>query len=133
VAPVLFLSMNYELPPIFQINSNPNCFSRQSNSAVFPSNHDIRNIKIRDTSDQRRDTASAKRAGIHNQNPKILKKFSPSLTPFPTRSYLFSVFSETSVANVFFVPNAQVRPFIERRSFSAPVLLWSVRSFVLDI
>jgi hypothetical protein len=69
----------------------------------------------------RRDTNSAKRAGIHNQIPKKIKKFSDSLTPFPTRSYLFSAFSETSVANAIFVPNAQVRPFIERL-FSRPEL-----------
>jgi len=63
------------------------------------------------------EVGSAKRAGIHDQNLKKIKNFSPSLTPFPTRSYLFSVSSETSVANVFFVPNAQLRPIVERRCF----------------
>jgi hypothetical protein len=42
---------------------------------------------------------SAKRAAIHNQNPKKIKKFSPFLTLYPTTTYLFSV---SSVANVFF-------------------------------
>jgi hypothetical protein len=66
------------------------------------------------------EVGSAKRAGIHAQIPKILKKFSDSLTPYSTTTYLFSAPSVPSVANVFFVPNAQVHPFIERRSFSAP-------------
>ena len=37
-------------------------------------------------------------------------------------TYLFSVFSVPSVANIFFVPNAQLRPIVERRSFPAPRL-----------
>jgi len=60
---------------------------------------------------------SAKRAGTLDQIPKKIKKFSNSLTLYPTTSYLFSAFSETSVANGFFVPNAQLRPIIERRCF----------------
>jgi hypothetical protein len=32
-------------------------------------------------------------------------------------TYLFSVFSVPSVANIFFVPNAQLRPFIEGTLF----------------
>ncbi len=79
----------------------------------------------------------AKRAGIHNQNPKILKKISPSLTSYFTTSYIFSVSSVLSVANVFFVPNAQVHPYIEGH-FSRPELVEGsvpprpVRSFVLN-
>jgi len=34
------------------------------------------------------EVGSAKRAGIHNQNPKKIKKFSPFLTPYFTSSYL---------------------------------------------
>jgi hypothetical protein len=76
---------------------------------------------------------SAKRAGTLNQNPKKIKKFSSSLTLYLIMIYLLSVTSVPSVANVFFEPNAQLRPFIERRSFSAPpdivydlgVLFWT--------
>jgi hypothetical protein len=80
-------------------------------------------LNFSSTNDQRlstNDSLSAKRAGIHNQIPKKIKKFSDSLTPYPTTTYLFSVSSVTSVANVFFVPNAQLRPIVERRCFSAP-------------
>ena len=95
----------------------------------------VKTFLRRDTSDQRRDTASAKRAGTLDQNPKKMKIFYNFLTPYFTTSYIFSVSSVTSVANVFFVPNAQVRPFIEGRSFSAPsdivwdlgVLFWTFK------
>ena len=63
---------------------------------------------------------STKRAGIQKVISKILKKFSPSLTPYPIRIYLFSAFLATSAVNTFFEPNAQLRPIIERRYFSAP-------------
>jgi hypothetical protein len=53
------------------------------------------------------------------QNPKKIKKFSNSLTPYSTTSYIFSVSSVTSVANVFFVPNAQLRPIVETLFFCA--------------
>jgi len=65
----------------------------------------------------------AKRAAIHNQNPKKIKKFSHSLTLYFTTSYLFSAFSAFSAVNLFFVPNAQLRPIVERRYFSAPPAL----------
>jgi hypothetical protein len=60
----------------------------------------------------------AKRAGIHDQIPKKIKIFSPFLTPYFTTTYLFSAFSAFSAVNPFFVPNAQLRPFIEKRCFS---------------
>jgi hypothetical protein len=44
----------------------------------------------------------AKRAGIQKAKTEILKKFSPFLTLYFTTTYIFSVSSETSVANVFF-------------------------------
>jgi hypothetical protein len=74
--------------------------------------------EIQATSDESRATASTIRAGTLDQIPKKIKKFSDSLTPFPTISYHFSVSSVTSVANVFFEPNAQLRPIVERRYFS---------------
>ena len=68
----------------------------------FTSNYFSPQLKRRHTIYDIRNTNSAKRAGTLDQIPKILKKFSDSLTLYFTISYIFSVFSETSVANVFF-------------------------------
>jgi hypothetical protein len=46
-----------------------------------------------------------------SQNRKI---FSNPLTPYFTITYLFSVFSVSSVANIFFNPNAHLRPIMGR-------------------
>jgi hypothetical protein len=80
------------------------------------------NPAIQDTNDKRRATASAKRAGTLNQIPKKINFFYNFLTLYPTTTYLFSVTSETSVANVFFVPNAQFRPIVEGTLFCPPFL-----------
>jgi len=69
------------------------------------------------------EVGSAICAGIPAQIPKKIKKFSLSLTLYLIRIYLFSASSETSVANGFFVPNAQVRPFIETQFFCARAAL----------
>jgi len=61
-----------------------------------------------------------KRAAIYNQIPKKIKNFYNFLTLCPTTTYLFSASSAFSAVNVFFVPNAQLRPIVERRCFSAP-------------
>jgi len=74
-------------------------------------------VQPRNTRYDIRNTASAIRAGTLNQNPKKIKKSSPFLTPYFTMIYIFSVTSVPSVANVFFVPNAQLRPFIETLFF----------------
>jgi hypothetical protein len=62
---------------------------------------------------------SAKRAGIQNTKSKFLKKFSPFLTPYFTISYVLHYPLYATRCTLFFEPNAQLRPFIERRSFSA--------------
>ena len=54
--------------------------------------------EIRATSDEIR--IWAKRAGIHNQNPKKIKFFYNFLTLCPTTTYLFSVSSVSSVTSV---------------------------------
>jgi hypothetical protein len=77
----------------------------------------------------------AKCAGTLNQNPKILKKFSDSLTPYFTTTYAFHYPLYAICYPLFFVPNAQVHPIVERRCFSAPsdivldlgVLFWTFK------
>ncbi len=87
--------------------------------------------EIRATSDEIR--LSAKRAGMLDQIPKKIKKFSPFLTPYFTTSYALRYPLYAICYTLFFVPNAQLHPIVERRCFSAPVLFRSVRSFVLNI
>ena len=52
--------------------------------------------------------------GSDKENPKIVKFFPTTLTPYPITTYLFSVSSVPSVANAFFNPNAHLRPIIGR-------------------
>jgi len=70
--------------------------------------------------DERRETNSAKRAGIPAQNPKKIKKNSPFLTPYFTMTYALNYPLNAVRCTLFFEPNAQFHPFIERRYFSAP-------------
>jgi len=63
---------------------------------------------------------SAKRAGIQKTKSKILKKFSPFLTPYFTTSYALHYPLYAICYTLFFRPNAHLRPIVERRSFSAP-------------
>jgi len=71
----------------------------------------------RDTSDEIRDTNWAIRAGILDQIPKKIKKFSPFLTLYFTTTYLIIYPLSAICYPLFFVPNAQVRPFIEGTLF----------------
>ena len=75
---------------------------------------------IRDTLHASRDTASAKCAAIHNQNPKKIKKFSDSLTPYFTMTYPLFLYAVRCPLYAVFRPNAQLRPFIERDTFLSP-------------
>jgi hypothetical protein len=67
------------------------------------------------------DSLSAKRAGIYDQNPKKIKKFSQFLTPYFTTSYALHYPLSAICYPLFFVPNTQLRPFIERHCFSVLV------------
>jgi hypothetical protein len=54
------------------------------------------------------------------ENPKLTKFFYNPLTPYFTISYLFSVLSVSSAANVFLNPNAHLRPIMGR--YYVPIL-----------
>ncbi len=69
-------------------------------------------LKRRHTIYDIRNTNSAKCAGIYDQNPKILKKSSPFLTPYFTTSYVLRYPLYAICYPLFFRPNAQVHPFI---------------------
>jgi len=56
---------------------------------------------------------SIKNAGAFRPNPKKIKIFHNSLTPYFITAYLFSVFSVSSVVRTFFASNLQVRNIIE--------------------
>jgi len=58
-------------------------------------------------------------------NSKNSKKFSDSLTPYFTTSYALRYPLSAVRYMLFLVPNAHLRPIVERRSFSAPVALAS--------
>jgi len=75
--------MNYELKTL----SVPYAFLPLPASLPFHRStpqYIIRNTRY----DIRNTKKTAKRAAIHAQNPKKIKKFSDSLTPYPTMTYL---------------------------------------------
>ena len=113
-----------------QIFSRPN--RRQSKIRVNQCNLCLKILRVHlwlnfsSTSDQRRDTTWAIRAGIKNTKSKILKNFSNSITLCLGMIYLLSVSSVFSVANVFFVPNAHLRPLIGTLFFCVSFGLYEV-------